>query len=121
MNSKLNTLIENSDNIAIFTHVTPDADALGGAFAMKNIILNNYDMKNVDVFADGEIGELYGPIRREENLNPVPFDSYDLAIVLDCPNLQRTGGKYAELIACIPQIINIDHHATNTRFGMLRA
>ncbi|MGN0961106.1 MAG: bifunctional oligoribonuclease/PAP phosphatase NrnA [Christensenellales bacterium] len=118
MDSKLYTFINCSENIAIFSHIAPDADALCGAFAFKNIINNNFDFKNVDVFIDGEIGELYDPILREEKLNPKPFSSYDLAVVLDCPNIQRTG-KFADMIRDIPLIVNIDHHESNTRFGIV--
>ena len=79
---------------------------------MKNIIQNNFDFKFVDVFIDGEIGELYDPILRDEVLNPKPYSKYDLAFVLDCPNLKRIG-KYSELAEKVPEIINIDHHGTN--------
>ena len=116
MKSKLYSLLENAENIAIFSHSSPDADALGGSLAFKNIINANFDGKNVDVFADGDISAHYGPMLKQETINPRPFSYYDLAVVLDCPNINRTG-KFAEMIRDIPTIINIDHHETNTRFG----
>lgn len=112
----LNECIEKSKKIAIISHVSPDADALCSSFALKNIIKNNFDYKYVDVFIDGPIGSLYQPILRDEVLNPTPYNSYDLAIVLDCPTIERTG-SYAELIKATPTIINIDHHETNVKFG----
>lgn len=108
--------LNNAKKIAIFSHISPDADALCSAFALKNIIKNNFDYKYVDVFIDGEIGELYEPILRDEVINPKPYSSYDLAFVLDCPNLSRTG-KFQELVATIPKVVNIDHHGTNNKFG----
>lgn len=114
--SKLINVIQNAKKIAIFSHVNPDADALCSACAFKNIIRNNFVFKGIDVFVDGEIGELYDPILRNEVVNPLPYSSYDLAIVLDCPNPSRVG-KYEELLSSIPFTINIDHHSTNTRFG----
>lgn len=117
MDNRFHRYIKDSKKIAIFSHVTPDADALCSAFALKNLIYNNFDFKFVDVFIDGEIGELYDPILRDEVVNPKrPYNKYDLAIVLDCPNLERTG-KYAEMAKQIPAIINIDHHETNSKFG----
>lgn len=110
------SLIESASNIAIFSHLNPDADALGSSLAFKNIIDENYSFKNVDVFADGEIGKLYAPLLKGQQINPAPLSEYDLAIVLDCPNIKRTG-QYSELISSIPSIINIDHHETNIRFG----
>lgn len=116
MEPRLTSLIDSAENIAIFSHLNPDADALGSSLALKNIIDENYLLKNVDVFLDGEIGKLYAPLLKNEQINPVPLTEYDLAIVLDCPNIKRTG-KYEELISSIPNIINIDHHETNIRFG----
>lgn len=116
MKGALCSLLKDSDNIAIFAHISPDGDAFGSALAMKHLILNNFDFKNIDIFMDGQIGELYNPMLKEESINPHPFEEYDLAIILDCPNIQRTG-KFAEMIDKISTKINIDHHETNTRFG----
>ena len=41
---------------------------------------------------------------------------YDLAVILDCGDLQRIG-KAVSAVQKIPIIVNIDHHVTNTRFG----
>jgi phosphoesterase RecJ-like protein len=41
---------------------------------------------------------------------------FDTAVVLDCGDLMRVG-EAAGIIGQIPEIINIDHHITNTRFG----
>lgn len=108
--------ITNAQKIAIFSHISPDADALCSSFALKNIIKNNFDDKHVDVFVDGEIGALYEPIVHDEVINPKPYNHYDMAFILDCPNLSRIG-KYQEIVSNIPQIINIDHHETNSKFG----
>ncbi|MBO7526374.1 MAG: DHH family phosphoesterase, partial [Clostridia bacterium] len=112
----LNEEIEKSKRIAIFSHVAPDADALCSCFALKNLIRNNFDAKIVDVFNDGPIGELYNQILRDEVINPQPQKAYDLAFVLDCPNLDRIG-KCKEIASTAKNIINIDHHETNSKFG----
>ncbi len=114
--NKLDEYIGRAKKIAILSHINPDADALCSSIALKNLILNNYDFKQVDVFMDGNIGELYDPITRNEVVNPSPLEHYDLTFVLDCPNLERTG-KYKELAS--ETIINIDHHETNLRFGTI--
>lgn len=114
--NKFHEALTNAKKIAIFSHISPDADALCGAFALKNIIKNNFDYKYVDVFIDGEIAELYDPILRDEVINPKPYNSYDLVFVLDCPNLSRIGAN-ASLAVSSDYIINIDHHETNSKFG----
>lgn len=111
-------MIDDSTKIAIFSHVNPDADALCSSIALKEIIRNNFEDKYVDVFTDGEIGTLYSPILRDNVVNPNPFTSYDLAVVLDCPSLSRIG-KYQELASSIPHTVNIDHHGTNEKFADL--
>lgn len=112
----LNGEINSARRIAIFSHISPDADALCSCFALKNLIRNNFDAKIVDVFNDGPIGELYSQILRDEVINPNPQAGYDIAFVLDCPNLDRIG-KYKEMAANSKKIINIDHHETNEKFG----
>ncbi len=116
MSNLLLDSLNSSKKIAIFSHVAPDADALCSSFALKNIIKNNFEYKSVDVFFDGEIGSLYDPILRDEVINPKPYNSYDMAFVLDCPNLSRIG-CYQEMAQQIPVIINIDHHESNEKFG----
>lgn len=119
MNKDINTLIKNSKNIAIFSHIEPDADALCSAFAMKNILQLNIQPKkkqNIDVFIDGAIGKLYDPIFKEEKLSTKVRTKYDVVFVLDCPYTQRTG-RFDTIVNKSPIIINIDHHETNTMFG----
>ena len=116
MESRIIESIRNANKILIVTHITPDGDAVGSAFALKRIITKNFEDKFVDVCADGNIGELYSPILRENVINPDMFEHYDVAVVLDCPNLARTG-RFQETIEKTPFVINIDHHGTNERFG----
>ncbi|HAJ77796.1 MAG TPA: hypothetical protein DCO89_01855 [Clostridiales bacterium] len=108
--------IKSAKKIAIFSHISPDADALCSSFALKNIIKFNFENKFVDVFNDGPIGQLYDQILKDEVINPKPYNNYDLAIVLDCPTLNRIG-KCEEIIKDIPTVINVDHHETNNKFG----
>jgi len=117
MSKIINDVLDKATKIAIVSHINPDADALCSSLALKNIIKNNYDYKYVDVFVDGEIGSLYDPILRDEVVNPrKPCSSYDLVFVLDSPNIERTG-IYGDLILNTPVIVDIDHHATNEKFG----
>ena len=113
MESRIIEAIKNADKILIVTHMGPDGDAVGSAFGLKRIINGNFEDKFVDVCADGDISSLYSPMLRDNVINPPEmFEKYDLAIVLDCPNLNRTG-KYKEIVENTQNIINIDHHGTN--------
>ncbi len=108
--------VKEAKKIAIISHINPDADAICSSLALRRLIENNFDYKAVDVFLGGEIGSLYMPVLRSEGINPPPFKSYDLAIVLDCPNKNRTG-EYEAIIEDAPVVINLDHHASNDKFG----
>jgi phosphoesterase RecJ-like protein len=44
--------------------------------------------------------------------------NYDIALVLDCPNMKRIG-RVRELITPDKLIVNIDHHVSNERFGRI--
>ncbi len=115
MKNQFARTIEEANRIAIFSHINPDADALCSSFALKDIISRNFPGKEIDVFTDGQIGELYSHILDGETIN-ISRGNYDLAFVLDCPNLQRCG-SWEDLASQIPTIVNIDHHDTNTKFG----
>ena len=116
MESRIIEAIKNANKILIVTHTGPDGDAIGSACGLKRLITNSFEDKFIDVCADGEISPLYSPMLRDNVINHDTFEKYDLAIVLDCPTLARTG-KYQEIVKNTPQIINIDHHGTNERFG----
>lgn len=117
MKNQFSKKIEDASRIAIFSHINPDADALCSSIALKNMLENTFPDKEVDVFTSGEIGELYSHIIDRVPIN-ISRGNYDLAFVLDCPNLQRCG-TWEELASQIPNIINIDHHETNDKFGSL--
>ena len=102
------TYFKKSKNVAIISHKDPDGDALCSAFALKKYLDTYYKRKKVSVFADGNIDEKYNPIINEEiNKNPRRF--FDLVIIIDCPNIERTG-QYKKIAKWHRKIINIDHH-----------
>ncbi len=111
--------IRNKSVFLIASHIRPEGDAIGSALALA-ISLNNMG-KEVTVFNQD-------PIPR--NLQFLPMSTeivheiddsfhYDVALVLDCGDLDRVG-NVAEKIRRTGKIINIDHHKTNSGFGDLR-
>ena len=106
--------ILNSKNIVILTHEIPDGDAIGSSLAMY-IGLKQLG-KDVDViipkYSDTFAFLPFANEIKEEGRS----DSYDLAIALDCGDLNRLNGwgRYFEEANCR---IEIDHHEINTMFG----
>lgn len=109
--------ITRSKDIVIASHVSPDGDNLGstlGLYLALKKIGKNVKILKVDtipenyLFMDGldEIVEL------EEDTKVETF------IALDCADINRLGiNKNIALNA--DQIINIDHHISNTKYGHL--
>lgn len=118
INNKFLDLINSSSNILIITHEYPDGDAVGSLCAfyhiLKEYILNN---NNIGLFPyiNTSIPDNYDFIVKKIPLvlkKDFDIKKFDLAIVLDCGNVNRTGIELME-----SKIINIDHHSDNTNFG----
>ncbi|MEJ2655667.1 MAG: bifunctional oligoribonuclease/PAP phosphatase NrnA [Desulfobacterales bacterium] len=110
--------LKNSHRILAVTHANPDGDAIGSLIAMglslkalnkKTTLYNESPIPAVYRF----LPEVHHVGRKIENAR------YDLAVILDCSNLDRIG-EAVSVVKQIPTIINIDHHITNTHFGHLQ-
>ena len=108
-------LILKSKNIYIASHVQPDGDNLGSSLAL-GLALKKIK-KDVSILKVDEIPSdfLFLPgidmIEEFDDKNEV-----DLFIVLDCGDEDRLG-KNKNLTTHAKNIINIDHHISNTKFG----
>lgn len=111
--------IRNAKSILISTHANPDPDALASELAMalflkaqgkKVFIVNEEPVPNRFAFIPAV--EL---IYAHKNFKKI---DYDVAVVLDCGELERVGNVF-KLIDRRKPLINIDHHITNDTFGTL--
>lgn len=108
--------IEKANDILIVCHVRPDGDCLGAGFALHNILCKL--QKNVDFVCDSPFPPHYGFIKNRAVFGEVNCEKYDLAIAVDCADEFRLGA-YADRFFSAPVTVNIDHHATNTRFAAI--
>ena len=113
--------LSTSNKIAIIAHIRPDADAFGSMIAMKRLIKKNFETElhkiDIDIFAEtDEINERYAPILNGETLNQQNFDTYDLAVAVDCSDIERLG-MFKNIFENAKDTLNIDHHETNSRFA----
>lgn len=108
-------LIKNSKNIGIASHVSPDGDNIGSILALGNalekinkkiFILKTDDIPKDFLFLPG-ISKI---IDYEDNME------IDLFITLDTSDEDRLG-KNRILLDKIENVVNIDHHISNTNFG----
>lgn len=106
-------IINDSKDIAIVTHESPDGDAIGSSTAMylaltklnkkADLIIKEYS----SVF--NVVDALNKSIRKPRNIN------YDLVIVVDSAKIERV--NEIEIIKKAKYVINIDHHISNSLFG----
>jgi phosphoesterase RecJ-like protein len=110
--------LKNNERFLVATHVNPDGDAIGslGALALvlegmaKQVVA--YCQDEVPGFlrflpySDRIVREVSGP------------DRFEVAVVLDCGELDRIGSA-AEVLQHVRKIIHIDHHSSGADFGQL--
>lgn len=116
---KIIDVIKRNKTFLVTTHVNPDPDALCSQLAvamyLRSIgkrahVINSEPLAKRFDFLPGAKG-----VRAYQEGMRVSFDA---AIVVDCGELDRIG-KVQKLLQHGEEIINIDHHMTNDRFGDL--
>ena len=107
--------LKNSNHILVATHTHPDGDAIGSLIAM-GLCLDGLNKKTT-LYNESPIPAVYRFLPATNRVvRDIKNEPYDLAVILDCGDLQRIG-KAVSTVRQIPVIVNIDHHVTNTRFG----
>lgn len=110
--------ISKSSKFIVTSHVNPDGDNIGAALALCQA-LKKLGKEAVFVL-DDNVPEIYKFLEGARSVQkPGSFSGtdYDSIISVDCGDLERLGGV-SELIGD-KQLINIDHHISNTKFGAI--
>ena len=118
MKSILQTIKKNK-KFLISTHVSPDPDALCSELALA-IYLKSLG-KKVTIVNHEAVSSRFYFLSGARGIKPYQEgkkESYDVAIVVDCGELNRVG-KVKNLFRKDKILINIDHHVTNDFFGDL--
>jgi phosphoesterase RecJ-like protein len=112
-------LIKDHERFAISTHISPEADAIGSALALR-LILRRLGKEALVVIQDPVPQNLRFLKGTEGVKTPRDFGKFDpeLWFVVDCAGLDRVGDRVVRLIEGSGKpIINIDHHIDNPGFG----
>ncbi len=102
----------------LISHMLPDGDSIGSLLALgEGLLLMG---KKVLLFTPGHIPRKYTFLKGSDRvLHEVLIkDPAVTTIVLDSSDLDRLG-NFREAVSNCREIINIDHHITNQRFGTL--
>jgi bifunctional oligoribonuclease and PAP phosphatase NrnA len=113
--SRIIEQIRASKNICIVGHVRPDGDCVGSELALACALKN--EGKKVTCWNEDSVPDklaFLDPDRLMEK--PKHGLKFDLVIATDCASFERLG-KCGEAIVNRKQLINIDHHQSNTRYG----
>jgi len=114
--SELDGMVRANGSFLISTHLNPDGDCIGSqlAFAWYLGTLG----KRVAIYDQDPVPYKFAFLAGADRITTTrPDGPFDALVVLDASNLKRLGWEGAETAA--RQIINIDHHRDNTRFGAL--
>lgn len=106
-------VINRAQKIGIFTHVSPDGDAIGSGLGfflgLKQL------KKDVDIITD-EYSRCFYFLPCLDEIKKSGNRDYDLAIALDCADRKRLfdpGNSFDRAMVTV----SIDHHASNTYFA----
>jgi phosphoesterase RecJ-like protein len=108
-------VIRDSKTICIVGHVRPDGDCVGSQLALTLALRN--EGKKVYCWNEDTIPEKYRFLDPDRVIQPSkPGMEFDCVIATDAASYERLG-NVGRHIGTRKQLINIDHHESNTRYG----
>ncbi len=114
------TTITQHRHIGIISHHRPDGDAIGSTLAL-GLALKGLG-KEVRLFNQDAMPERFAFLPGAELLETLPAafpPEMSLLICVDAGDVKRLGDEGGAFFAAAPATVNIDHHATNTRYAGL--
>ena len=111
MFKEVKSLIDKYDRITILTHLNPDADTIGTALGIYNLLKK--DGKQVEIVNRGKNLPMYLDFLPyfSKIKNKIDFQN-SLVIACDSGSIDRLGFDVSGY-----EILNIDHHKSNTNYG----
>ena len=112
--SKIEQIISENEKIFISTHINPDGDSLGSAFAMYHYLKKIG--KDCRIINHSEVPLVYSFLNKKEIFNEINDENIafiknaDLGIILDIGDFYRLGEVANIIEGTTVETINIDHH-----------
>ena len=110
---KIIEIINNNNKFAIFTHESPDGDAIGSSLALYMGLTSI--KKEVDVIVD-EYAACFNFLHDKDKIKKKAIGEYDVCIALDCANKERLY-DINNTFDKAKHTISIDHHSSNTFYA----
>lgn len=116
---QLNSIIKNSKNILLVSHINPDGDTLGSMCGLYSLIKDNLK-KKCDMVAVSDVPVTYNFLPYIEDVKHISeidlSREYDLVITIDVAAIDRCADA-EKLFKKAKNTINIDHHETNVGYA----
>jgi phosphoesterase RecJ-like protein len=117
MFQRIRETIDKGRRFLVTTHIDPDGDAVGSAFAACFALTGLG--KDAAVYLRDSVPYRYRFLPKPAAVQHVlPENGYDAVIVVDCGDLTRVGDGHASLKQK-GLLVNIDHHAAGQAFGQI--
>ena len=101
----------------VLSHEHPEGDAIGAALGLALALEETG--KEVTVYNVDGVPETLAFLPGAERVvrELASIEPFDVVFQLDCGAFDRGGKRITELLAVHRNIVNVDHHGTNERFG----
>lgn len=117
--SEATQAVQEASNILVVTHIKPDGDAIGSMVGLAEALRAGGKM--VMTAVDGGVSEYLQFIPGTALvLEKLEQGEWDVMISVDASDEERSGKAGAYGRAHSAQVINLDHHPTNTGFGHIQ-
>ncbi len=110
--------MKRAKSVAVLTHMRPDGDAFGSALSLACAL--DYLGIDCQVCVETDIPSNLAFIAGIDRVQKAPTKSYDLMVTVDCSDEARLGVLTDEFFSTKRKkidVVNIDHHISNTRYG----
>lgn len=119
--NEITKLLEKNNSFLITSHKNIDGDAIGSELALY-FILKKLNKKPIILNQD-RLPRIYNFLPDSDKVhcledNYINIKNIDVGIIVDCSNFERIEETY-KIFKNIKNIINIDHHNSNKKFGDL--
>jgi len=104
--------IENAESITLLSHLNPDADTLGSSLGIYALLTKVLDIKIEIVNASNALPLYLDFLPNFKKIKHTMDYANSLIIACDCGSVDRLGFDLEGR-----DIINIDHHQSNTQYG----
>lgn len=114
INAEINAKIASATNILIVSHVRPDGDAIGATLGLGLALQDSG--KTVQMVLNDGLPATFRYLPGSSQIKKEVQGQPDCFITVDCADFKRTGKQFE---GYRQPDINIDHHVTNEKFGIL--